>query len=48
MEKENFKFIFENEKGKKIECEMILSFYVKDKDKNYMLFTDKTYDENHN
>ena len=48
MEKENYKFIFENENGKKINCEMILSFYVKDKDKNYMLFTDNTYDENHN
>ncbi len=48
MEKENYKFIFENENGKKINCEMILSFYVKDKDKNYMLFTDNTYDEDHN
>ena len=48
MEKENYKFIFENEEGKKIMCEMILSFYVKDKDKNYMLFTDNTYDEDHN
>jgi len=48
MEKENFKFIFENEEGKKINCEMILSFYLRDKDRNYMLFTDNTYDEDHN
>ena len=48
MEKENFKFIFENENGKKINCEMILSFYVKDRDKNYILFTDNTYDEDNN
>ncbi len=48
MEKENYKFIFENENGKKINCEMILSFYLRDKDRNYMLFTDNTYDEDHN
>ena len=27
---------------------MILSFYVKDRGKNYMLFTDNTYDEDNN
>lgn len=48
MSKENYKFIFENVNGKKIECEMILSFYVKDRDKNYMLFTDNKYDEDNN
>ena len=48
MGKENYKFIFASDKGKKIECEMILSFYVKDRGKNYMLFTDNTYDEDNN
>ena len=48
MEKENYKFIFESESGKKINSEMILSFYVKSLDKTYMLFTDNTYDENKN
>ena len=48
MGKENYKFIFENEQGKKINCETILSFYVKDRGKNYLLFTDNTYDEDNN
>ena len=48
MGKENYKFIFASDNGKKIECEMVLSFYVKDRGKNYMLFTDNTYDEDNN
>lgn len=48
MKNGDFKFTFKNEEGKEIECEMILSFYVREKDKNYMLFTDNTYDEENN
>ena len=42
------KFIFEKEDGERIECETVLSFYAKDVDKNYILFTDNTYDEENN
>jgi len=41
-------FTIETENGEKINCELVLSFYLKDKDKNYMLFTDHTYDEDNN
>ena len=42
------KFIFEKENGERIECETVLSFYAKDVDKNYILFTDNTFDEENN
>ena len=45
---ENNKFIFEKENGEKVECEVIFSFYAKEADRNYILFTDNTYDENNN
>lgn len=38
----NFTFQFENEHNEKIDCELIFSFYVKDIDKNFLLFTDYT------
>lgn len=40
-----FTFQFQNEKNEKINCELIFSFYVKDIDKNFLLFTD--YTKNH-
>lgn len=42
------KFIFEKENGEKVECETVLSFFVKDANRNYILFTDNTYDEDNN
>ena len=48
MDNDSKKFTFLSEDGKEIECELVLSFYIKNKDKNYMLFTDHTYDEDKN
>ena len=42
------KFMFQKENGEQIECEMIFSFYIKEADRNYMLFTDNTYDDDNN
>jgi len=42
------KFIFQKENGEQVECETVFSFYVKEADRNYILFTDNTYDENNN
>ncbi len=44
----NYEFVFEKENGEKVNCELLFNFYLKDKDKNYMIFTDNTYDENNN
>ena len=42
----DFNFKFKNEKGKEIDCELLLSYT--NNDKNYLLFTDNTKDENSN
>ncbi len=42
------KFLFEKENGEKVECETVLSFFDKQSQKNYILFTDNTYDEEKN
>lgn len=44
MTKDNFKFQFQNEKNEAIDCELILSFYIKKLDKNFFIFTDYTKD----
>ena len=41
-----YEFVFEGDDGKKTNCEVLLSFYVKDKGKNFILFTDNTKDKN--
>jgi len=48
MNNDAFTFQFENDRNEKIDCELILSFYVKDIDKNFLLFTDYTKDKDGN
>ena len=48
LEKEKYQFVFESEDGKNIDCEVLLSFSMPKKGKNYVLFTDNTYDEDNN
>ena len=43
-----YTFIFEKENGQQVNCELLFNFYVKDNDKNYMVFTDNTFDKNNN
>lgn len=44
----NYDFIFLTEDNKEIKCELIFSFYNKNNDKQYLIFTDNTYDQNKN
>lgn len=40
------KFTFINENDERIECEVLLSFYLKEADRSYIYFTDNTRNEN--
>ena len=40
------KFTFITENDERIECEILLSFYLKDTDRSYIYFTDNTRNEN--
>ena len=40
------KFTFVTQNDEKIECEILLSFYLKDTDRSYIYFTDNTRNEN--
>ena len=39
---DNYKFTFETEDGKEIECEVLFSFYLKKQDRQYWIITDNT------
>ena len=47
-DEDNYKFTFETEDGKKIECEVLFSFYLKKQDKQYWIITDNTFDDDRN
>ena len=47
-DEDNYKFTFETEDGKEIECEVLFSFYLKKQDKQYWIITDNTFDDDRN
>lgn len=47
-DEDNYKFTFETEDGKEIECEVLFSFYLKKQDKQYWIITDNTLNDDGN
>ena len=47
-DEDNYKFTFETEDGKEIECEVLFSFYLKKQDKQYWIITDNTFNDDGN
>ncbi len=48
MEESKNSFVIENEKNEKIECNVLFTFDSKETKKNYIVYTDNTYDDAEN
>lgn len=48
MDNKNGKFTITNSEGKELECDVLFTFESKEFNKNYIVFTDNTLDDNGN
>lgn len=48
MERENMTFTVINDEGKEVECEVLFTFESEETGKNYIVYTDNTFDEDGN
>lgn len=48
MERENMTFTVVNDEGKEVECEVLFTFESEETHKNYIVYTDGTFDEEGN
>lgn len=48
MEKENLTFSVVNDEGKEVVCEVLFTFESEETGKNYIVYTDNTFDEEGN
>jgi len=48
MERENMTFTVVNDEGKEVECEVLFTFESEETGKNYIVYTDNTFDQEGN